>query len=96
MKVKSQLMRQQKLFREIRNAQATLDLSIPRAPLMRVIKDIALRLKGQFRWQTGAILCLHEALGDFLIDFLSDTNICAGHAKRVTLIWIKTWLLLVQ
>ena len=41
MKVKSQLMHQQKLFKEIRNAQAALDLAIPRAPLMRVIRDIA-------------------------------------------------------
>ena len=85
MKVKSQLLRQQKLFREIRNAQTVVDLAIPRAPLMRVVRDIALKVKGQFIWQSGAILCLHEALEDFMINFLNDSNICAAHARRVTL-----------
>ena len=85
MKARFQLMWQQKLFMEIRNAQAALDLAIPRAPLMKVIRDIALRVKGQFRWQTRAIICLHEALEDFLIYYLNHINTCVTHAKRVTL-----------
>ena len=62
------------------------------APLIRVIRDIALRVRdialrvrGQLKWQTRAILHLHEALEDFLIDYLNDSNICATHARRVTL-----------
>ena len=52
---------------------------------MRVIRDITLMVKSQFKWQSGAILCLHEALENFMIDFLNDSNICATHARRVIL-----------
>ena len=52
---------------------------------MRVVREIALNVRGEFRWQSGAILCVHEALEDFMVDFLNDSNICAAHARRVTL-----------
>ena len=48
MKARSQLLCQQKLFKEIRHAQATVDLAIPRAPLMRVVREIV-NVRGEFR-----------------------------------------------
>ena len=46
MKLRSHFMRQHKLFKEISDAQIALDLAIPRDPLIRIIRDIALRLIG--------------------------------------------------
>lgn len=37
------------------------------------------------RWQATAIGVLHEASEAYLIGLLEDSNLCALHAKRVTL-----------
>ena len=37
------------------------------------------------RWTVGAVDALHEALEDYLITLLEDTNLLAIHARRVTL-----------
>lgn len=38
-----------------------------------------------FRWQSQAILALQEATEAFLIHLFEDANLCAIHAKRVTI-----------
>lgn len=38
-----------------------------------------------FRWQSQAILALQEATEAFLVHLFEDTNLCAIHAKRVTI-----------
>ncbi|KAH7307206.1 hypothetical protein KP509_22G049600 [Ceratopteris richardii] len=63
-----------KSLREIRRAQKSVGLLIPRLPFMRVVK-----------WQTQALLCLQEAVEDFAIDSMNDAYLCAAHAHRVTL-----------
>ena len=37
------------------------------------------------KWTLGAADALHEALKDYLITLLEETNLLAIHAKRVTL-----------
>ena len=37
------------------------------------------------RWQSHAILALQEAAEAFLVHLFEDANLCAIHAKRVTL-----------
>ena len=37
------------------------------------------------RWQSQAILALQEASEAFLVHLFEDTNLCAIHAKRVTI-----------
>jgi len=39
----------------------------------------------QLRWQSVAILALQEAAEAFLVHLFEDTNLCAIHAKRVTI-----------
>ena len=39
----------------------------------------------QFRWQVEALECLQEAAEAYMVHFLSDANLAALHAKRVTL-----------
>lgn len=37
------------------------------------------------RWQSHAIAALQEATEAFLVHLFEDTNLCAIHAKRVTI-----------
>jgi len=36
------------------------------------------------RWQSQALFALQEAAEAFLVDLFHDANLCAIHAKRVT------------
>lgn len=40
---------------------------------------------GVLRWQSHAIQALQEACEAFLVHLFEDTNLCAIHAKRVTI-----------
>ncbi|KAH7423382.1 hypothetical protein KP509_12G052700 [Ceratopteris richardii] len=83
----------QKSLREIRRAQKSVGLLIPRLPFMRVVKQISANLCSlmktssfvNVRWQTQALLCLQEAAEDFAIDFMNDAYLCVAHSHRVTL-----------
>jgi len=37
------------------------------------------------RWQSSALLALQEASEAFLVHLFEDANLCALHAKRVTI-----------
>lgn len=39
----------------------------------------------ELRWQSSAILALQEATEAFMVHLFEDTNLCAIHAKRVTI-----------
>ena len=39
----------------------------------------------QYRYQESAILALQEAAEAYLVKLFQDSNLCALHAKRVTL-----------
>lgn len=39
----------------------------------------------EMRWQSQAIQALQEASEAFLVHLFEDTNLCAIHAKRVTI-----------
>lgn len=75
-------------LREIRHFQKSTDLLIRKLPFARLIKEISLDFVGPeygLRWQLNAILALQEALETYLVHLLEDTNLCAIHAKRVTI-----------
>ena len=77
-----------KALREIRQYQKSSDLLIRKLPFARLVREISLDFVGPsygLRWQSNAILALQEALESFLIHLLEDTNLCAIHAKRVTI-----------
>ena len=77
-----------KALREIRQYQKSTDLLIRKLPFARLVREISLDFVGPsygLRWQSNAILALQEALESFLIHLLEDTNLCAIHAKRVTI-----------
>ncbi|EGR29933.1 hypothetical protein IMG5_145880 [Ichthyophthirius multifiliis] len=72
-------------LREIRKYQKTTDLLIRKLPFQRLVRDIALELKNDVRFQSQAILALQEASEAYLVGLFEDTNLCAIHAKRVTI-----------
>ncbi|EGW31345.1 uncharacterized protein SPAPADRAFT_61915 [Spathaspora passalidarum NRRL Y-27907] len=80
--------RGQNALREIRQFQKSTDLLIRKLPFARLVKEIAENHVGVdygIRWQSHAIMALQEASEAFLIHLLEDTNLCAIHAKRVTI-----------
>lgn len=75
-------------LREIRQYQKNTDLLIRKLPFARLVKEIADHYIGAnygIRWQSNAVLALQEACEAYLVHLLEDTNLCAIHAKRVTI-----------
>ncbi|KAI1174167.1 histone H3-like centromeric protein cse-4 [Nemania sp. FL0916] len=75
-------------LREIRRLQNSTDLLMRKLPFSRVVREIALNLRPRdegMRWQSQAILALQEAAEAFLVHLFEDSNLCAIHAKRVTI-----------
>ena len=78
-------------LREIRKYQGSTDLLIRKAPFQRLVRQIAKSLSGEnknwvdLRFQSTAILALQEASESYLVGLFEDANLCAIHAKRVTL-----------
>jgi histone H3 len=72
-------------LREIRRYQKSTDLMIRKAPFQKLVREIAQDLKSDLRFQSTAVLALQEASEAYLIGLLEDTNLCAIHAKRVTI-----------
>ena len=72
-------------LREIRKFQKTTDLFIRELQFQRLVREIATEYKSDLRFQTQAILALQEACEAYLVNLFEDTNLCAIHAKRVTI-----------
>ena len=72
-------------LREIRRYQKSTDLLIRKAPFQRLVREIAQEFKTDLRFQSTAVLALQEAAESYLISLFEDTNLCALHAKRVTI-----------
>ena len=72
-------------LREIRKFQKSTDLLIRKLPFQRIVREIALNYKSDLRFQTQAILALQEACEAYIVKLFEDTNLCAIHAKRVTI-----------
>lgn len=77
-----------KALREIRQYQKSCDFLIRKLPFARLVKEVTENYIGidyGIRWQSNAVLALQEACEAYLIHLLEDTNLCAIHAKRVTI-----------
>ena len=72
-------------LREIRRYQKSTDLLIRKAPFQRLIREIAQDFKSDIRFQSLALLDLQEASEGYLVGLFEDTNLCAIHGKRVTI-----------
>ena len=72
-------------LREIRRYQKSTDLLIRRAPFQRVVNEIVRSFRNDLRIQAAAIKGLQEAAEAYLVGLFEDSNLCAIHAKQVTI-----------
>ncbi|KAJ7068365.1 histone H3 [Mycena amicta] len=79
-------------LREIRKYQKSTDLLLRKLPFARLVREIASEMTTDYnnhlsdlRWQSSALLALQEATEAYLVHLFEDANLCAIHAKRVTL-----------
>ena len=72
-------------LREIRRFQKSTDLLIRKLPFQRLVREIAQEFKSDLRFQSQAVLALQEAAEAYMVGLFEDTNLCAIHAKRVTI-----------
>ena len=82
-------------LREIRRCQKMTDLLIRKAPFQRLVKQITTDLPkkapgthvnvAETRFQGSSVLAQQEAVEAHLVGIKEDANLCAIHAKRVTI-----------
>ena len=72
-------------LREIRKYQKNTELLIRKLPFQRLVREVAQDFNTNLRYQSHAIMALQEASEAYLTSLFEDTNLCAIHAKRVTI-----------
>ncbi|CAL8374270.1 unnamed protein product [Boreogadus saida] len=75
-----------KALMEIRKYQKSHTLLLRKVPFARLVREVSESYSGKnLRWQVLALMALQEAAEAFLVMMLANANLCAIHAKRVTL-----------
>ena len=72
-------------LRQIRRYQKSTNLLIRKLPFQRLVREIAQDFKSDLKFQASALLALQDASEDYHVCLYEDTNLCALHAKRVTI-----------
>jgi histone H3 len=72
-------------LRDIRKYQKSPELLIRKLPFQRLVREIAQDFNTDLRFQSSTVLALQEAAEAYLVGLFEDTQLCAIHAKRVTI-----------
>ncbi|KAM3176040.1 histone H3 h3.3 [Hymenolepis weldensis] len=72
-------------LREIRRYQKSTELLICKTSFQRLVREVTQGFRRDLRFQSAAVGALQEAAEAYLIGLFEDTNLCAIHAKRVTI-----------
>jgi histone H3 len=73
-------------LREVHKFQKITNILIRKGPFQHLVRKLAQKLgKSDLQMQSTAALALQEAAEYFMIDFFSDTNLCAMKGKCVTI-----------
>ena len=72
-------------LREIRRYQKSTELLIRKLPFQRLVRELTQDVSRDLRFQPTSLLAAHEATEAYLVGLFEDTNLCAIHAKRVTI-----------
>ena len=72
-------------IREIKKYQKSTELLIKKLPFQRFVREIAQDFNSNLRFQASAVAALQEATESYIVGLFEDTNLCAIHAKRVTI-----------
>ena len=70
---------------EIRRYQKSTEMLIRKLPFQRLVREIAQDFKTDLRFQSAAIMAMQEASEAYLVGIFKDSNLCAIHAKQVTI-----------
>ena len=73
-----------KALREIRRYQRTTSLLIGKAPMQRLIREIAPSYGSNLRIRLDSLLVILEAAEAFLVQMFEEANLFPIHRKRVT------------
>ena len=68
-----------------RRYQKSTDLLIRKAPFYRLVKDILFAQQPMYRIRAQAVNAIQEAAETYLTELYEDANLCAIHAKRITI-----------
>ena len=71
-----------------RRYQKGTELLIKELTFMRLIREITDDQPNgkEYRWQAQAVVALQEASEIYIVGYMHDTNLCAIHAHRVTIL----------
>lgn len=81
---------------EIKHYQSTVNLQFQKVPFQRLVRDLCIAVKeeemdggglgegGGLRFESQALVALQEAAEEYIVGLFEDANLCAMHAKRVT------------
>ena len=72
-------------LREIRRYQKSTDLLVRKLPFQRLVREIMQEYKSDYKKTAASLLALQEASEAYLVGLYEDSNLCAIHAKRVTI-----------
>ena len=73
-------------LQEIWQFQKSTELLMRKLPFSWLVHEIALEVgKYNLHFQGSAIICLQEAAEAYLVSLMEDANLCAIHAKWVTI-----------
>ena len=72
-------------LREIRKYQKSTDLLLCKLPVQRLARELTQNVRGDLCFQATALAASQEASKAYLIGLLEDKNLCAIHARRVTI-----------
>jgi len=82
-------------LREIRKYQKSTELLLRKLPFQRLVREVTGNVlktsnlekldRGSVRFKGDALMALQEASEAFLVQRFEDANLCAIHAKRVTI-----------
>ena len=72
-------------LREICKYQKSMDLLLRKLPFQCFVREVTQNVRGGLHFQATALTASQEASKAYLIGLLEDTNLCAIHARRVTI-----------
>ena len=73
------------VLREIRRYQKSTELLICKLPFQRLVCEILQGYSVGYRVTPAMMMALQEAAEAYLVQLLEDSNLCAIHAKRITI-----------
>ena len=71
-------------LREIRRYQKSTELLIRKAPFQRLVREVLQDVKSDIRLTASSVEAIQNAAEAYLVSIFEDANLCAVHARRVT------------